>query len=184
MTFDDELSAAARRLHREWESPELWPAIAAEIAGIDRAERNAAMRRRQWQTLAAAAALVLAVTASVLVIRERAARVGETTSPAAHASEWSLSDAALSDVERAEARYVAAIEVLARKVSARSQTTASPVLAHLRERLLVIDIAIEDCRGEIERNRYNTHLRRQLLSMYQEKRRTLEQILQQEQHAS
>jgi hypothetical protein len=60
----------------------------------------------------------------------------------------------------------------------------SLLLANLRERLVVIDAAIADCRAEIERNRFNTHLRRQLLSIYQEKRRTLEQILDEEQHAS
>jgi hypothetical protein len=63
-------------------------------------------------------------------------------------------------------------------------TPSSPLAANLRERLLVIDAAIADCRAEIERNRFNAHLRRQLLSIYQEKRQTLEQILELEQHVS
>ena len=181
---DEELSTAARSLHREWESPGLWPAIAAEIAALDRAERNAAARRRRWQTLAAAASVVLAIAASVLLVRERAKRVDDVPAPAVNATHWSLSDEALSDIERAEAQYIAAIEALATKATAASNTSRSPVLAHLRERLLVIDTAIADCRAEIERNRFNAHLRRQLLAMYQEKRQTLEQILKQEQHAS
>ena len=181
---DDELSDAARSLHREWESPKLWPAIAAEIAAIERAERNAAVRRRRWQTLAAAAAVVLAVAASVILMRDRGWRAVEPAAPTAHANAWSLSDDALSEIERAEAQYIAAIEALATKATAASNASAPPLVAHLRERLLVIDTAIADCRAEIERNRFNAHLRRQLLSMYQEKRRTLEEILKQEQHAS
>jgi len=181
---DDELSEAARSLHREWHSPHLWPAIATEIARTERAERRAHVLRRRWQRFAAAAMLVLAVGASVLLVRDRSSRDGRATPPIARAGDRLLSDEALSEVERAEAQYVAAIEGLAKKAGAITDTPASPVLANLRERLLVIDSAIADCRAEIERNRFNAHLRRQLLSIYQEKRRTLEQILEQEQHVS
>jgi hypothetical protein len=88
-----------------------------------------------------------------------------------------LDERTLAEVERAEAQYVNAIEALAQTARARSATSESPLLLTLRERLTAIDAAIADCRAEIERNRFNTHMRRQLLSMYQEKRRTLEQIL-------
>jgi hypothetical protein len=191
MTSDEELSTAARSLHREWASPDLWPAIAADMAAIDRAHRNAAVKRRFWQAAAAAAVVVLAVSASVWVVRDGSR--GDRTAPrsairgaigAASTGARLLSDEALLEVERAEAQYISTIEALARKTSAGASASASPVLAHLRERLLVIDAAIADCRVEIERNRFNAHLRRQLLSIYQEKRRTLEQILEQEHHAS
>lgn len=183
MMSDEELSAAARSLHREWRSPDLWPGIAAEIAAIDRAQRNASVSRRRWQAAAAAAAIVLAVTASVWIVRQ-GSRADRTVPHTAVAGERLLSDEALLEVERAEAQYIATIEALARKAAASSQHSASPVLAHLRERLLVIDAAIVDCRVEIERNRFNAHLRRQLLTIYQQKRRTLEQILEQEHHVS
>jgi len=52
----------------------------------------------------------------------------------------------------------------------------SPLLVNLRERLEVIDAAIAEYRAEIARNRFNAHLRQQLLWIYQEKRRTLEQV--------
>ena len=183
MTPDDDLSAAARSLHREWQSPDLWPAIAAEMAAIDRADRNARVSRRRWQAAAAAAVLVLAGSASVWLVR-LGSRADRTVPHMATAGERLLSDEALLEVERAEARYIATIEALATKTAASIPASSSPVLANLRERLLVIDAAIADCRAEIERNRFNAHLRRQLLSIYQEKRRTLEQILQQEHHVS
>jgi len=182
MMSDEELSAAARSLHREWQSPELWPAIAAEIAAIDRRERNARVRRR-WQVAAAAAVVVLSIAASVWLVRQ-GSRADRVVPQVAGAGERLLSDEALLEVERAEAQYIATIDALARKTAAATNASASPVLAHLRERLLVIDAAIADCRTEIERNRFNAHLRRQLLSIYQEKRRTLEQILEQEHHVS
>jgi len=184
MNFDEELTEAARSLHREWDSPQLWPDIAQEIQAIERAERRARVIRHTWLGLAAAAAIILAVSASLVVDRDRSTRVPRSSAPVVGTNPRLLSDDALSAVERAEAEYVAAIETLARKADAQAQASGSPVLAHLRERLLVIDTAIADCREEIERNRFNAHLRRQLLSMYQEKRRTLEQILEQEQHAS
>ena len=183
MMSDEDFSAAARSLHREWESPDLWPAIAAEMAAIDRADRNASVKRRLWQVAAAAAVVVLAVSASVWLVRQ-GSRSSPTVQQTAIAGERLLSDEALLEVERAEAQYIATIEALARKTAAATDASASPVLANLRERLLVIDAAIADCRLEIERNRFNAHLRRQLLSIYQEKRRTLEQILEQEHHVS
>lgn len=189
MTFDDELSEAARGLHSEWESPDLWPAISGGMREIERAEGNARVRRGRWQAFAAAAALLLAVGAAVIVVRELTQRRVERAAPVVADVQDGrlLSDEALVEVERAELQYIAAIEALAGKAAAArsgASADASPLLAHLRERLLVIDAAIVDCRAEIERNRFNAHLRRQLLAMYQEKRRTLEEILEQERHAS
>jgi hypothetical protein len=180
VTTDDELTDAARSLHREWESPNLWPAIAAGISAAEIAERGST-RSRDWRVWAAAAVLVLGTAASVLFLRDRQTS-GGTAVPPPRTAERLLSDEAVADIEHAEARYIAAIDALATKVPAVDRAP-SPLVTNLRERLVVIDAAIADCRAEIERNRFNTHLRRQLLSIYQEKRRTLEQILEQEQHA-
>jgi len=182
MTFDDELSAAAKTLHREWESPDLWPAIAAAIA----AEKSAAPPPsfvRSWRALAAAAVVVLAVAGSIVALRDRLFETSRVEQPPT-ARERFLTEQALSEVERAEAQYIAAVEALARKVAPAADATQSPLVANLRERLLVIDAAIADCRAEIEHNRFNAHLRRHLLVIYQEKRRTLEQILEHQQHVS
>jgi hypothetical protein len=181
MSFDDELTKAARTLHREWESPELWPAIASAIAEAETDAAQRPVRYRAWVPWAAAAALVIATTAMLLVLRDGVTR--DTTAPPARASERLLSDESLADVEQAETRYIAAIEALAEKVQPAGAPTSS-LEANLRERLLVIDAAIAECRAEIDRNRFNAHLRRQLLTIYQEKRQTLERILELEQHAS
>lgn len=179
---DDELTAAARTLRREWESPHLWPAIAAEIRASERTVTPVA-RRRYTSSLAwaAAALIVFATSATLMLVRDR---VSPASVHQAQPAERLLSDEALASLEEAEARYVAAIEALATKTAPAVTTPATPLAANLRERLLVIDTAIADCRAEIERNRFNAHLRRQLLSIYQEKRRTLEQILELEQHVS
>jgi hypothetical protein len=164
----DDLAAAARSLHREWRNDELWPAIAAKLEP----RRSVRHSLFTWQALAAAAVILVAVAASFMVFGGRPA-----------ADDRLLSDAALSEIERAEAQYIKAIDALADRALARTDSE-SPLMTNLRERLFVIDAAIANCRTEIERNRFNTHLRRQLLSIYQEKRRTLEQILEQETNAS
>jgi hypothetical protein len=187
MTFeDDELSDAAKSLHREWDSPALWPAITREIAAIDaRRTRIPDPGRRipSWPQLAAAAVIIVSIGASLAWLGDRLFRERSTQTTG---TARLLNEAALDEVERAEAQYIAAIDALAAKVAREvdDDPASSPLLANLRERLLVIDAAIADCRAEIDHNRFNTHLRRQLLSIYQEKRRTLEQILEQEQHAS
>lgn len=182
MSFDDELTAAARTLHREWDSPELWPAIARAIEESESHQRSTS-GRRPWIPWAAAAALVIATAATIVVLRD--GLVPETTVvETGGEGERLLSDEALSELEQAEVRYIAAIEALAAKVAPAANAPASPLEANLRERLLIIDGAIAECRAEIERNRFNAHLRRQLLTIYQEKRQTLEQILELEQHVS
>jgi hypothetical protein len=180
---DDELTAAAKALHREWESPHLWPSIAAEI-GADERTWSRASWTHSWRSIAAAAVVILSVAASLFLLGDRLFQADRTVPQTTTGGDRLLSDEALSEIERAEARYIAAIEGLAARAARASATPSSPLLVNLRERLLVIDAAIADCRAEIERNRFNTHLRRQLLSIYQEKRRTLEQILEQESHAS
>lgn len=166
----DALHAAAPALRRTWESPHLWPAIAAAA--------TARPARPAWHLLAAAAVLLLAVGASLIVMRDRLfpASSSAPATTATATDERLLSEQALAAVEAAEAQYVNAIEALAREARPRLDASASPLLVNLRERLLVIDAAIAECRLEIDRNRFNAHLRRQLLTIYQEKRRTLEEI--------
>ena len=49
---------------------------------------------------------------------------------------------------------------------------------------MLLDDAIAECQANIDRNRQNAHLRRQLLAIYTEKQRTLQEVLREESHAS
>jgi hypothetical protein len=176
---DEELSAVALSLHQEWDSPRLWPSIAARIAAIDSTHDSLPVRRTfgRWQALAAAA--VIAITlAPTSWLGWRWFMLGPKPDSAAadERRQRLLSEEALAAIERSEAQYTQAIDELTRLTAPRLDMPDSPLLVNLRERLEIIDAAIAEYRAEIARNRFNAHLRQQLLWIYQEKRRTLEQI--------
>jgi hypothetical protein len=177
----NELSAAARSLHREWPSPALWPRIAAQMEAHADPVRSDRRRIAWWATppwrMAAAVALVLAVLVPLTWYGWPSRGVTTPTGGGPAASERLLNEQALSEVERAEAKYVQAIDALSARATATIAEPASPLLMNLRERLIVIDAAIAECRAALERNRFNAHLRHELLSIYREKQRTLEQVL-------
>jgi hypothetical protein len=87
-------------------------------------------------------------------------------------------------IDRAESQYVHAIDELTRLTRPKLDMPDSPLVVNLRERLKTIDAAIDEYRKEIEANRFNAHLRQQLLWIYQEKRRTLEEVQETDRHAS
>ena len=129
-------------------------------------------------TVAAAAGLV-AVAASGLVLW----RPWTQTAPAAVLDDSKrrlLTEQALQQVESSEADYVASIDKLAAVAQPLLENPRSPLLASYREKLQLLDAAIVECRAAIERNRFNAHLRRELLSIYQEKQRTLSALLEEE----
>ena len=174
-----EIDAAARDLHREWDSPALLPRILRAIEESASAPRDAepAPARRPlspWVAAAYGAALVLISTIGLWVFRDSPNRNpfsgGVVESPF-------LNDDALRDVEGKEAAYVASIDRLAALVRARAPEPPSALAASYHERLLLIDSAIAECRAQIEQNRYNAHLRHELLARYGEKKRTLEDLL-------
>ena len=181
---DDELSPIARSLHREWDSPRLWPSIAAGILAHELAIEAGFERRSptpfwngRWQALAAAA--VIAITlAPTSWLGWRWFMLGPRPDPATteQRRQALLTEDALAAIERSEQQYTRAIDDLTRLAAPRLARPDSPLLVNLRERLEVIDVAIAEYRAEIARNRFNTHLRQQLLWIYQEKRRTLEQV--------
>jgi hypothetical protein len=183
---DAELSAAARSLHQEWHTPGLWPAIEAGMRAHD---IEASLSTRTWTSRgmgrwqAVAAAAVIAVTlAPTSWLGWRWFMLAPKPDEAAlqqqqqQSRERLLTEDALKAIEESEAKYVQAIDELTRLAAPRLDMPDSPLLVNLQERLAVIDAAITEYRAEIERNRFNAHLRRQLLWIYQEKRRTLEQI--------
>jgi hypothetical protein len=177
LTLWDEITPAAASLRREWSSPDLWPRIQQTLAEeSQRREARAVGRSRivRLVSLAMATGLVLTVAAWLALrsLRERATE----PNPAGRF----LTQQALRDVERSEAEYIASIDRLAKLAGPPVQRPTSPLLASYREKLRLLDAAIADCRSEIEKNRFNTHLRRELLAMYREKQRTLQQLMEED----
>lgn len=168
----DALAEALPSLRRSWESPQLWPRIHQSLAEESqrRGRRSIVVR---WLPRLAAFAAAIVVAALGLVAR----REPGSTPPPGETERRLLTERALSEVERSEAEYVASIERLARVAGPLLEQPASPLLASYGEKLDLLEAAIADCRAQIERNRFNAHLRRELLSLYQEKQRTLRQVM-------
>ena len=189
---EEALSRAARSLHEEWDSPHLWPRIAAALdEERARASRQTSQARPHWWQrpiapawrLAAAAIVLLAVSATTWIV-SRGFPPPQPAGDRAAADERLLTEEAVAQIERSEAQYVHAIDELTRLTKPKLDMPDSPLIANLRERLMTIDAAIDEYRKEIDRNRFNAHLRQQLLWIYQEKRRTLEQVQESTGHAS
>lgn len=173
------LSVAARELQDYSPSPELWGRIERGLSEEQRrkAHRSEGKRRFSflpniplgWQT-ALAGAFVLMLTASVTWILRHPIRQQDKQDPL-------LRSAALKEVESAESAYEKAIDRLAREAKPQLDTPSTPLLAAYQEKLQVLDSAIADLRAQAGLNPSNAQLRYQLLAMYQEKQRTLEEVL-------
>jgi hypothetical protein len=171
------LSMAATELRDYTDSPTLWPRIHQALS--ERAVAIHEGRERwnwrslfvnlsiSWQTAAAAVfVLVLMISAGWLLRPKPALQQGSL-----------LRSKALTEVESAESAYVKAIDKLAADAKPQLDNPATPLMANYREKLLVLDSAIDDLRAQTGQNPSNAHLRYELLAMYQEKQRTLEEIL-------
>jgi hypothetical protein len=174
------ISAAAKEMRDYSDSPSLWPRIEQALT----AEATRKKHRAEgwnwlslglglslgWQT-AAAAALVLILTASAgwIYLHPPKSRPSPDLSL--------LKSSALAEVERTQAAYEQAIDKLAADAKAQLENPATPLEASYREKILVLDSAINDLRAQAGMNPSNAHLRQQLLAMYQEKQQTLQDIL-------
>jgi hypothetical protein len=174
------LSVAAEEMRDYSESPALWPRIERALA--EEAVRAAQSKLRRgwfsflpqismgWQTvLAGAFVLILTLSTSWVLLRQR--KLPETTDPSL------LKSQALQDVESAETNYEQAIDKLAAQAKPQLDDPATPLLANYHEKLQVLDSAIDDLRAQAGMNPSNAQLRYQLLAMYREKQRTLEEVL-------
>ncbi|MGA2300462.1 MAG: hypothetical protein ABSG77_07180 [Candidatus Acidiferrum sp.] len=174
------LSAAAQELRDYQESPALWSRIETALAqqaeqsviGRSWLERLAFWRNvpMVWQTaMAGALALLMAVTAGYLYLQSGPGN-GDAYSPL-------LKDRTLAEVERSERDYMKAIDKLAAEAKPQLDTPASPLMASYNEKLIMLDSAIDELRMQAGQNPSNAHLRYQLLAMYQEKKVTLQDVL-------
>ena len=175
------ISEIAPALRRAWDSPELLPRIRQAIAeesqrSPESGAAEPARRRLAWLPAASFAALFLIATAGLWVFRNSGGR--EPLS-----NHWRttkdplLTEKAIDEVDTAEKAYVASIENLSRLAGPKLAGATSPVLLNYREKLEVLDSAIAELKASIEQNRWNTHLRRELLAVYGEKQRTLQNLM-------
>jgi hypothetical protein len=177
-----QISEAAPALRRAWDSPELLPRIrqaAAEESQRAHADESAPERGPsgwRWVPAASIAALFVIATAGLWVFRNSGGR-----DPLA--SQWRttkdplLTERAIDDVETAEKAYLASIEKLSLLAEPKLAGAKTPILVNYREKLEVLDSAIAELKASIDQNRWNTHLRRELLAVYQEKQRTLQSLM-------
>jgi hypothetical protein len=171
------LSVAAEELRDYDPSPALWPRIERALAAqaAVKNERSNWLKFWQhvplsWQT-AAAGALVVAMAVSIGWFVQRGSGPKEPDNGAL------LKSKALAEVERTESAYMKAIDKLAAETKPQLDAPATPLLANYQEKLLVLDSAIDDLRAQAGMNPSNAQLRYQLLAMYQEKQKTLEEVL-------
>ncbi|HMA17225.1 MAG TPA: hypothetical protein VKS03_02205 [Thermoanaerobaculia bacterium] len=182
----DEISAAAPHLKKSWETPELWTKIRESLVRESFAASAAPVERERpprmaptwpaWIPIAAIATLFVVSFVGLQVFRP-ALGDRQIFGVRSFPKDVLMTDAALQDVEKSEREYVRSIENLARIARPRLETAETPLLLSYREKLLLLDNAIVELNGQIEQNRYNTHLRQQLLGIYAEKQQTLREVM-------
>ena len=164
----NEISSTARDLHAAWDNDLLWPRIEKAIRNERRSTRT-----RVWQ-IAAAILLLAAMGATVWIAQRRM-----------HAADFDrdiLKVSAVDEVERAEKAHINAINHLETLASAKLDQPATPLMVSYKEKLMLLDDAIAECQTAIDKNRQNAYLRTQMLTMYSEKQRTLQDVLREENH--
>ncbi len=174
-----EIPEAAPSLAKSWQSPHLFPGIARALAAERAKARDASPARRRrfaWIPAAAAAALFILSMVGLYVFKPGESARDPLARPS-FGKEPLLGDETLKEVETAETSYLNSIEKLSALAGPRMANPDSAILVGYREKLQLLDSAIGDLRGQLEGNRFNTHLRKELLAMYQEKKRTLEDVV-------
>jgi hypothetical protein len=156
-----EISRVAPELRQEWDTPFLWQRVQANLA----AEPRRRVPVWRWALAAGAFFAVVAVAAMMMM---RAGRGGDREL---------LTEHALNEVRQAESVYAKSIAKLSALAEKELQQSPSPVAAAYREKLAILDSAIADAKATVEQNRYNTYLRAELASLYQEKQKTLQEWL-------
>jgi hypothetical protein len=169
------LSAAAQELRDYKHNPSLWPRIERTLSAHQEQREgrwNWTSFGFSWQTAAASALALLLLVGGAWFY---AKRPGLPLTP--QKAGPLLKSKALAQVERTEKAYFRAIEQLAVEAQLQLGNPRTPLLVSYREKLLILDSAIDDLRAQASQNPSNVHLRYQLLAMYQEKQHTLQDVL-------
>lgn len=178
-----EISNTARALHKEWDTPELWPRIRQSLEAAEQARRT--NHWKDWRLRCAVAAALLIAAGSTLMWHRPVAPapVANTHVKAPPTADQDfLTEQALIEVERSEAAYRKSIDQLAHLAEPKLQNSASASSMNAREKLLLLDSAIADTRTNVASNRFNLHLQTTLADLYREKQKTLKDLLTSEQN--
>ncbi len=176
----NEISAGAKDLHEDWDTPDLWASIRKTLEAEPK-PRSSPVWWKEWKAWAVAAVLLIGTT--VLLIRPWAQK--NTTSPGTEPVQQALltgdkdflTEQALQEVERTEAAYRQSIEKLSRLAEPKLANPATAVAANYREKLLTLDSAISETRSNLDHNRFNVRLQTDLAELYREKQHTLQELL-------
>lgn len=170
------LSVAAEELRDYREQGGLWAKIEASLKEKERDKEQPGFWEKLgaglpvgWTTAFAGALVLVLALSGVYVVRHRGG--------AEPGSGRLLKNSALAEVERTERDYMKAIDTLAAEAKPELDSPTTPLIASYKEKLLVLDSAIDELRTEAGRNPSNAHLRYELLAMYQQKQETLKEVL-------
>ncbi len=161
----EDLSQTARSLHTSWQSDLLWPRIQRSLADARRGSFRA-----QWLRFAAAVVITTGIAATAFVV------VRESVHEARF-DQKILEIGAVDAVDRAQRQHEQAIAQMEKLAEPKLEHSDAPLMVSYREKLMLLDEAIAECQSGIERNRQNAHVRKQLLAIYNEKQRTLQDVL-------
>jgi hypothetical protein len=167
-----EMSNVASSLREQWDTPELWPKIQAQLAAQP---KRKPVRRLDWRLLGAVAALLLVAAAGALSWYQTRSH------PRSAPSSDFLTEQTLREVEQAEQSYARSIDKLSKLAQPKIENAGTPLIAAYREKLVLLDSAIADMKSSVGQNRFNTHLRLELAALYKQKQETLQEIVRREQ---
>ncbi|HEV7764296.1 MAG TPA: hypothetical protein VGQ76_04785 [Thermoanaerobaculia bacterium] len=170
----NDIGDTARSMKASWQSDLLWPRIERALKN----EEKQRLSRSKWLwQIAAGFVLTVALGATVFYA------VRTQTHDAAFDHDI-LRIAAMDEVERAERSHIEAIERLEKVAESRLDDAQTPLMVSYKEKLMLLDDAIDECQANIDQNRQNAHLRTQLLAMYTEKQQTLTDVLREDNDVS
>src|ERR1700755_913935 len=162
------LSVAAAEMRDHSPSPALWSRIETALAANAAPAKAPSLRDQisawlgfslSWEMAAVSAFAVLLLVSGGLIYRHQTV-MPTTTKPTTLAQQDPLlKSKALGDVEKAETAYVQAIDKLAADAKPQLDKPETPLMASYREKLQVLDSAIDDLRAQAGQNPSNAHLR-------------------------
>ncbi len=163
----NEIEETARSMRETWQSDLLWPRIERALKN----ERRQRPPRVKWLWQIAAGLLLTVGLGGTVFYAVR------VQSHDAAFDRDILRLTAMDEVERAEQSHLEAIKQLERVAEQKLDDAQTPLMVSYKEKLMLLDEAIAECQANIEQNRQNAHLRRQLLAMYSDKQQTLTDVL-------